>query len=147
ANLLDIPIVEMKLHPQLWKDRIEAVKRKTVGKLIIKEYPTGAASVCHFRRLLHELRLKKKFIPDAIYVDYLNICASARVRLTPQTGLYLYVKSIAEEIRSLAVEYDVPVVTATQLNRQGYTSSEPDMEHTSESFGLPATADLILALI
>jgi len=148
ANLLDIPMAEMKLiKGHVWKAKMDALKHKTVGKLIIKEYPTGAASVFHFKHLLNELRLKKKFRPDIIYIDYLNICCSSRVKLSSNVGLYQYVKSITEEVRGMAVEYDLPIVTGTQLNREGYTSSDPSMEHTSESWGLPATVDLLLALI
>ena len=123
------------------------LKDKTQGKLIIKEYPTASASTIHFRTLLNELNLKKSFIPDIIFVDYLNICCSARIRAGSNINSYTYVKSIAEELRGLAVEYNLPIVSATQTTRSGFTSSDPGLEDTSESFGLPATADLMFALI
>jgi hypothetical protein len=117
------------------------------GKLVIKEYPTSTASAANFRHLLNELRIKKKFVPDIIYVDYLNICSSSRLKSGSNVNSYTYVKAIAEELRGLAVEYNVPVVSATQTTRSGYTSTDLGLEDTSESFGLPATVDLMLALI
>jgi hypothetical protein len=117
------------------------------GKLIIKEYPTATANVNHFRFLLDELNLKRKFKPDVIFVDYLNICASARLKSGNNVNSYTYVKSIAEELRGLAVEYGVPLFSATQTTRSGYSSTDVGLEDTSESFGLPATADFMIALI
>jgi len=123
------------------------LRSKTHGKLIIKEYPTAAASALHFRALLNELQLKKSFKPDIIFIDYLNICTSARVRPGSNVNSYSYIKSIAEELRGLAVESNVPIVSATQTTRSGFTNSDPGLEDTSESFGLPATADFMFALI
>jgi hypothetical protein len=131
----------------LYDKKVARVKEMTTGKLIIKEYPTAAASVTHFRALLNELNLKRNFIPDIIFIDYLNICASSRLKVGSNVNSYTYVKSIAEEIRGLAVEFNVPVVSATQTTRSGFTSSDPGLEDTSESFGLPATADLMFALV
>ena len=128
------------------KNKIDHLKQKTHGKLIVKEYPTSTASTIHFRSLLNELNLKKNFMPDAIMIDYLNICASARVK-PGVANSYTYIKSIAEELRGLAVEFNVPVWSATQLTRGGYGSSDPDLTDTSESFGLPATADFFVALV
>jgi replicative DNA helicase len=146
ANLLDTKLDDLRMMPKDVYDRkIARVREKTAGKLIIKEYPTGAANVAHFRHLLHELKYKKRFIPDIIYIDYLNIFCSTRIGLS--AGLYSFVKSIAEEIRGLAVEMSIPIVTATQLNREGFADSDPDMTHTSESWGTPMTADLVLLLI
>ena len=120
----------------------------TNGKLIVKEYPTGSAHSNHFRALLNELKLKKKFVPDMIFIDYLNICASSRMKaMGGSINSYTYIKAIAEELRGLAVEFDVPIVSATQTTRSGYGSSDPGLEDTSESFGLPATADLMFALV
>jgi replicative DNA helicase len=115
--------------------------------LIIKEYPTASASAIHFRTLLNELNLKRNFVPDIIFIDYLNICCSSRIKAGANVNSYTYVKSIAEELRGLAVEFGVPIVSATQTTRSGYTNSDPGLEDTSESFGLPATADLMFALI
>jgi len=123
------------------------LKSRVKGKLIIKEYPTSAAGAGHFRHLLQELKLKKNFSPDIIYIDYLNICMSSRLKLGSSINSYLYIKAIAEELRGLAVEFNLPVVTATQTNRDGYSSSDPGLENTSESFGLPATADFMFALV
>lgn len=149
ANLLDTPIQQLKDIPKpMFIDRINRLKKKTSGRLIIKEYPTGQANTSHFRALINELKLKQQFVPDIVYIDYLNICASARMKtIGGAVNSYSYVKAIAEEVRGLAVEFDLPIVTATQVNRSGYSNSDPDLEHTSESFGLPATADLMLALI
>ena len=147
ANLLNITFDDLMLLPKdIYKNKIDHLKQKTHGKLIVKEYPTSTASTIHFRSLLNELNLKKNFMPDAIMIDYLNICASARVK-PGVANSYTYIKSIAEELRGLAVEFNVPVWSATQLTRGGYGSSDPDMTDTSESFGLPATADLFIALI
>jgi len=119
-----------------------------VGKLIIKEYPTGQANSSHFRALLNELKLKKNFIPDVIYIDYLNICASSRMKqVGGSINSYTYVKAIAEELRGLAVEFDLPIFSATQTTRTGFSSSDIGLEDTSESFGLPATADLMFAIM
>ena len=148
ANLLNVSLDELiNLPKDLYDKKVEKVKSKTTGKLIIKEYPTASASVTHFRTLLNELNLKKSFIPDIIFVDYLNICCSSRIKAGSNINSYTYVKSIAEELRGLAVEFGVPIVSATQTTRSGYNSSDPGLEDTSESFGLPATADLMFALI
>jgi|TARA_R110001592_G_scaffold12620_1_gene59770 hypothetical protein len=149
ANLMNIPIDQLdKLEKSKFDDKISKIAKKTVGKLIVKEYPTGAAHVGHFRALLNELKLKKSFKPDIIFIDYLNICSSARMKgLSGSVNTYSLIKSIAEEIRGLAVEYDVPIVTATQTTRSGYSNTDVGLEDTSESFGLPATADLMFALI
>ena len=148
ANLLNVSLDELiNLPKDLYDKKVEKVKSKTTGKLIIKEYPTASASVTHFRTLLNELNLKKSFVPDIIFVDYLNICCSSRIKAGSNINSYTYVKSIAEELRGLAVEFGVPIVSATQTTRSGYNSSDPGLEDTSESFGLPATADLMFALI
>ena len=124
------------------------MRGKNNGKLIVKEYPTGSAHTGHFRALLNELKLKKDFIPEMIFIDYLNICASSRMKgMGGSINSYTYIKSIAEELRGLAVEFEVPIVTATQTTRSGYGNSDVGLEDTSESFGLPATADLMFALI
>jgi replicative DNA helicase len=147
ANLLDVTIDELEtLSRNTYEARIEKLKAKTKGKLIIKEYPTSSAGAANFRHLLNELRIKKNFKPDIIYIDYLNICISSRIKMGGSVNSYTYVKAIAEEIRGLAVEFNVPIITATQMNREGFTNSDPGLEHTSESFGLPATADLMLAM-
>ena len=148
ANLLNVTVDDLvNLSKDAYDKRIVKLREKTVGKLIIKEYPTAAASVTHFRTLLNELNLKKSFVPDIIFVDYLNICCSSRIKTGSNVNSYTYVKAIAEELRGLAVEFGVPIVSATQTTRSGYTSSDPGLEDTSESFGLPATADLMFALI
>jgi len=132
----------------VFTDKIGKIARSSIGKLIIKEYPTGAAHTGHFRALLNELKLKKNFRPDMIYIDYLNICASSRMRgLGGSINSYSYIKAIAEELRGLAVEFNVPIVSATQTTRSGYSNTDLGLEDTSESFGLPATADLMFALI
>ena len=149
ANLLDIPIQQLNsplLTKEKYSSKLLELTKKTQGKLVIKEYPTASAHVGHFKALLNELSMKKGFSPDIIFVDYLNICASARYKGTIVNS-YTYVKAIAEELRGLAVEYDLPIVSATQTTRAGFGSSDPDLTDTSESFGLPATADLMLALI
>ena len=148
ANLLNVDIGDLQELPKdIYDKKVNRVRDKTTGKLIIKEYPTASASVIHFRTLLNELNLKRSFIPDIIFVDYLNICCSARIKPGASINSYTYVKAIAEELRGLAVEFNVPIVSATQTTRSGYTSSDPGLEDTSESFGLPATADLMFALI
>ena len=149
ANLLDIPIQQLSdplLSKEKYSSKLLQLKQKTQGKLIIKEYPTASAHVGHFKALLNELSMKKGFSPDIIFVDYLNICASARYKGTIVNS-YTYVKAIAEELRGLAVEFNLPIVSATQTTRAGFGSSDPDLTDTSESFGLPATADLMFALI
>ena len=147
ANLLNITFDDLMVLPKdIYKSRLDKLKSKTTGKLIVKEYPTSSASATHFRSLLNELNLKKNFVPDAIMIDYLNICSSSRIK-PGVANSYTYIKAIAEELRGLAVEFNVPLWSATQLTRGGYGSSDPDMTDTSESFGLPATADLFLALI
>lgn len=148
ANLLNLTFDDLMTLPKdLYVKRVENVKSKTDGKIIIKEYPTASASTIHFKALLNELNLKKSFKPDIIFIDYLNICSSARIKPGNGVNSYTYIKSIAEELRGLAVEFDVPLVTATQVNRTGFVSSDVGLEDTSESFGLPATADFMFALI
>jgi archaellum biogenesis ATPase FlaH len=148
ANLLNESIDMLSMLPkEAYEKKVNRVKDKTLGKLIIKEYPTAAAGAAHFRHLLNELKLKKNFCPNIIYVDYLNICMSSRLKYGSNVNTYTYVKSIAEELRGLAVEFNVPVVSATQTTRAGYTSTDLGLEDTSESFGLPATADFMFALI
>ena len=149
ANLLDIPIDQIpNLSKSMYADRVTTLSKKTNGKLIIKEYPTGQANAAHFRALLNELKLKRSFEPDIIYIDYLNICASSRMKgMGGAINSYNYIKAIAEELRGLAVEFDVPIVSATQTTRSGYSNTDVGLEDTSESFGLPATADLMFALI
>jgi len=148
ANLLNVTLDDlMGLPKDIYDKKVARVRDKCTGKLIIKEYPTASASTIHFKTLLNELNLKKSFVPDIIFVDYLNICCSSRIKAGANINSYTYVKSIAEELRGLAVEYNVPVVSATQTTRSGFTSSDPGLEDTSESFGLPATADLMFALI
>lgn len=149
ANLMNVPIDQLDhMSKPMFTDRIKAISDKTEGKLIIKEYPTGQAHTGHFRALLNELKLKKRFKPEMIFIDYLNICASSRMKgMGGAINSYSYIKSIAEEMRGLAVEFDVPIVSATQTTRSGYGNSDPGLEDTSESFGLPATADLMFALV
>ncbi len=148
ANLLDCSLDDLKDLPfKLYEKRVDRIRHKTEGKLIVKEYPTASAGTAHFRHLLNELRLKRNFVPDIIYIDYLNICASSRMRYGSNINTYMMIKSIAEELRGLAVERNVPIVTATQTTRSGYTNSDPGLEDTSESFGLPATTDLMFALV
>ena len=148
ANLLDIELNRLvAMSKATYLKRIQEVKEKTKGKLIIKEYPTASASATNFSHLLNELKLKRQFIPDIIYIDYLNICASSRMKHGSNVNSYTYIKSIAEELRGLAVEHRVPIVSATQTTRSGYSNSDVGLEDTSESFGLPATADLMFALI
>jgi replicative DNA helicase len=148
ANLLNLTMDELKvIDKDIYESRIDKIMKKTQGKLIIKEYPTAGAHSGHFRALLEELKLKKEFIPDIIFIDYLNICASQRMKQGGSINSYTYIKAIAEELRGLAVEYNVPIVSATQTTRSGYTNSDPGLEDTSESFGLPATADFMFALV
>ena len=149
ANLLNCSIDQIpNLSKAMFRDRVKEIGSKTEGQLIIKEYPTGQAHTAHFRALLEELRLKKKFAPNIIFVDYLNICASSRMKgMGGSINSYTYIKAIAEELRGLAVEFDLPIVSATQTTRSGFANSDPGLEDTSESFGLPATADLMFALV
>lgn len=149
ANLLNVPIDQIQnMSKNMFRDRVMDIGKKTAGKLIIKEYPTGQAHSGHFRALLEELKLKKKFKPEIVFIDYLNICASSRMKgMGGSINSYTYVKAIAEELRGLAVEFDLPIVSATQTTRSGYSNSDPGLEDTSESFGLPATADLMFALV
>jgi len=148
ANLLNIATEDIKQLPkELYENKIARLKTKTTGKLIIKEYPTASAHAGHFRHVLNELNLKRNFVPDIIYIDYLNICCSSRIKAGSNVNSYTYIKAIAEELRGLAVERNLPIVSATQTTRSGYSSSDPGLEDTSESFGLPATADFMIALI
>lgn len=149
ANLLNIPLDQLQnISKPMLTSKVDELAARTNGKLIIKEYPTGSAHTGHFRALLNELKLKRNFEPDMIFIDYLNICASSRMKgMGGAINSYTYIKAIAEELRGLAVEFDVPIVSATQTTRSGFTSSDPGLEDTSESFGLPATADLMFALI
>ena len=148
ANLLNVTLDDLATIPKAMYDKkMERVQGKTAGKLIVKEYPTASAGSGHFRHLLNELRLKKHFVPDIIYIDYLNICTSSRIKAGAQVNSYTLVKAIAEELRGLAVEFNLPVVSATQTTRSGYSNSDVGLEDTSESFGLPATADFMVALI
>jgi replicative DNA helicase len=148
ANLLNVPIQDIaELPKQMFENKVTNLSKKTQGTLIIKEYPTASAHAGHFKSLLNELALKKSFRPDIIFIDYLNICASSRYRGNSNINSYTFVKAIAEELRGLAVEFNVPIVSATQTTRSGYGSSDVELTDTSESFGLPATADLMFALI
>ena len=148
ANLLNVNIQDITDLPKvMYEDKVTGVSKKTQGSLIIKEYPTAAAHSGHFKGLLNELALKKSFRPDIIFIDYLNICASSRYRTNNNVNSYSYIKAIAEELRGLAVEANLPIVSATQTTRSGFASSDVDLTDTSESFGLPATADLMFALI
>ena len=148
ANLLNVPIQDIvELPKSMFETKVNNLAKKTQGTLIIKEYPTASAHAGHFKSLLNELALKKSFRPDIIFIDYLNICASSRYRGNSTVNSYSYIKAIAEELRGLAVEANVPIVSATQTTRSGYGSSDVELTDTSESFGLPATADLMFALI
>lgn len=148
ANLLNVPLDHLYDVPKdLYDKKINRLREKTVGKLIIKEYPTACAGSANFRHLLNELKIKRNFIPDIVYIDYLNICSSSRMKQGGGVNSYTYIKAIAEELRGLAVEFNVPIVTATQTTRGGYDNSDVGLTDTSESFGLPATADLMFALI
>ena len=147
ANLLDVTMEDLAILPkESYEKKMARLQSKTVGKLIIKEYPTATANSNHIRHLIQELKTKKNFKPDIIYIDYLNICASSRLKGGMNAGSYTIIKAIAEELRGLAVEFNVPIVSATQTNRSGYSSSDINLEDTSESFGLPATADFMVAL-
>ena len=149
ANLLNVPIDQLdKMSKDMFTAKVNDLARKTTGRLIVKEYPTGSAHAGHFRALLNELKLKKEFEPDIIFVDYLNICASSRMKsMGGAINSYTYIKAIAEELRGLAVEFEVPIFSATQTTRSGFSNTDVGLEDTSESFGLPATADLMFALI
>ena len=148
ANLLNVPIQDIgDLPKQMFENKVTSLAKKTQGTLIIKEYPTASAHSGHFKSLLNELALKKSFKPDIIFIDYLNICASSRFKGGSNINSYTLVKSIAEELRGLAVEFNVPIMSATQTTRSGFGSSDVELTDTSESFGLPATADLMFALI
>ena len=148
ANLLDVTLDNLReLTKVVYEKKMQNLSAGVRGKLIIKEYPTATANVNHFRFLLDELHLKRKFKPDVIIIDYLNICASARLKSGNNINSYTYIKSIAEELRGLAVEYNVPIFSATQTTRSGFSNSDVGLEDTSESFGLPATADFMFALI
>jgi replicative DNA helicase len=148
ANLLDLTLDTLRqVSKKQFMSLIDNLQNKTTGKLVIKEYPTGSANVSHFRYLLHELALKKNFVPDIIYIDYLNICSSSRIKNNGQANSYTLVKSIAEEVRGLAVEANLPIVSATQFTRSGASDSDADMSDIAESFGVAATADLAIALI
>jgi len=148
ANLMNVSMEDLHDLPKnMFEDKITKLMKKTEGKLIIKEYPTASAHSAHFRGLIKELAIKKSFKPDMIFIDYLNICASSRLKGAANVNSYTYIKSIAEELRGLAVESDVPIMSATQTTRSGFTSSDLGLEDTSESFGLPATADFMFALI
>ena len=148
ANLMNVSIDDLhELPKQMFDDKINEIIKKTSGKLIVKEYPTASAHTSHFRGLIKELAIKKTFKPDIIFVDYLNICASSRFKGAQNVNSYMYIKSVAEELRGLAVETNVPIMSATQTTRSGFTSTDIGLEDTSESFGLPATADFMFALI
>jgi len=149
ANLMDIPIDQLEnMSKNMFSEKVAHISKKTTGKLIVKEYPTGQANSSHFRALINELKLKKTFKPNIIFIDYLNICASSRMKtMGGSINSYTYIKAIAEELRGLAVEFDVPIVSATQTTRSGYSNQDIGLEDTSESFGLPATADLMFALV
>jgi replicative DNA helicase len=149
ANLMNVPLDELiNLPKDAYDKKIEKIRAKTPGRLIVKEYPTAGAHAGHFRHLINELKIKKGFVPDIIYIDYLNICASARMKgLGSSVNTYSLIKSIAEELRGLAVEKNVPIFSATQTTRQGFSNSDVELTDTSESFGLPATADFMFAVI
>lgn len=148
ANLLNITMDELKvIDRDIFDSRLDKIAKKTQGHLIVKEYPTASAHAGHFRALLEELKMKREFMPEIIMIDYLNICASQRLKMGANVNSYTYVKTIAEELRGLAVEYNVPIISATQTTRSGFTNSDPGLEDTSESFGLPATADFMFALV
>jgi len=148
ANLMNITMDELEQIPkESYDKKIGRIKNMAKGKLIVKEYPTASANVNHFRNLINELKLKRRFTPDIIFIDYINIATSSRLKFGNSVNSYNYIKSIAEELRGLAVEYDVPIVSATQTTRSGYTNSDLGLEDTSESFGLPATADFMFAII
>jgi replicative DNA helicase len=148
ANMMNITLDTLKTLPKEMYDRkLERAMKNVSGRLIVKEYPTASANVMHFRSLFEELKLKRNFVPDVVIVDYLNICASARFKAGSSVNSYTFIKAIAEELRGLAVEMNLPIVTATQTNRTGFSNTDVSLEDTSESFGLPATADFMFALI
>ena len=148
ANLLNVTLDDLEIMPRdVYQKKMQRLRETTKGKLIVKEYPTSSAGSANFRHLLNELKLKRNFKPDIIYIDYLNICASSRIKNGGNVNSYTYIKAIAEELRGLAVEFDVPIWSATQTTRSGYSSSDVGLEDTSESFGLPATADFMIAII
>jgi replicative DNA helicase len=148
ANLMDVTVDELKaMERDVYLRKIERIRENTVGKLVVKEFPTSSAGAAHFRHLLNELRIKKNFVPDIVYIDYLNICCSTRIKANSGANSYTIIKSIAEELRGLAVEFNVPIISATQTTRGGYDSSDVDLTDTSESFGLPATADFMFAIM
>ena len=148
ANLMNVTMDDLANMPKdMYEKRMSKLKERVKGKLIIKEYPTASANPSHFRALINELSLKKNFKPDIIFIDYLNICASARIKAGANVNSYTYIKAIAEELRGLAVENNLPIVSATQTTRSGFSNSDPGLEDTSESFGLPATADFMFALV
>ena len=148
SNLLNIPVNELEGFPKkIYDDKINKLRKKTSGKLIVKEFPTATVGSNHFRHLLNELSLKKNFQPDIVYIDYINLCTSSRLKYGSNVNSYTYIKAVAEELRGLAVEKNLPIVSATQLNRTGFTNSDPGLEDTSESFALPATVDFMCALI
>jgi replicative DNA helicase len=148
ANLMNIGMDELKIiDKDLYSSRFSKVSKKTQGKLIIKEYPTAGAHAGHFKALMEELKQKKKFVPDMVIIDYLNICSSSRMKQGANVNSYTYIKSIAEELRGLAVEYAVPILSATQTTRSGFSNTDVELTDTSESFGLPATVDFMFALI
>ena len=148
ANLMNVTMDDLRDLPKhMYEDKFGRIQKKTEGNLIVKEYPTASAHCGHFRALFNELHLKKDFKPDIVFIDYINICASSRFKYGSNVNSYTYIKGIAEEMRGLAVEYDIPIVSATQTTRQGFVSTDIGLEDTSESFGLPATADLMFALI
>lgn len=148
ANLLDVTLDDLKILPKsAYLAKMSRLKAKNLGKLVIKEYPTASAGSANFRHLINELRIKKNFIPDIVYIDYLNICCSSRIKSSANANTYVMIKAIAEELRGLAVEFSIPIVSATQTTRSGYDNSDVSITDTSESFGLPATADFMLAAI
>ena len=151
ANLLSIPLDDMdkldKMPKLFFRQRIDALRKQTSGELVVREYPTGSASTAHFRHLVDELRMKKNFKPDIIFIDYINLCASSRVKHGPNVNSYTLIKAVAEELRGIGVEYDAAIWSATQTTRGGYNNSDVGLEDTSESFGLPATADFMFAAI
>ena len=148
ANLLDMAVDDLHTLPKdIYDRKINNLRKTTKGKLIVKEYPTASANVNHFRALLNELNLKRSFVPDIVFIDYINICTSSRIKAGANVNSYTYIKSIAEELRGFAVENKIPVVSATQTTRSGYSNTDVGLEDTSESFGLPATADLMFAII
>jgi len=148
ANLMHVQLNELEQLPkESYEKKLNRIRNKTTGKLVIKEYPTASVVSGHFRHLLNELKSKKKFTPDIIYIDYLNLCISSRMKMGSNVNSYTLIKSIAEELRGLAVEYNLPIFSATQTNRTGFTNSDVGLEDTSESFGLPATADFMIAAI